>query len=108
MKKRLRKKLHLGEFQEFGFDVACRFVKNLSDDQIDRFIDTFIIEAIENNGLCCGGGGDKNEWSVFVTRDGRDSVTESHREKVASWLKSNEFVAEFEVGDLMDAWYGKE
>ena len=105
MKKRLRKKLHLGEFQEFGFEVTYRFIPNLSDNQLDQFIDDFIAEAIENNGLCCGGGGDKNEWRVFVSLDRRGSATENHRDRVSSWLESNELIAEYGVGQLVDAWY---
>jgi uncharacterized protein YggL (DUF469 family) len=47
MRKRLRRKKHLGEFRQFGFSVACRFRKGLSREEFDRFVDDFIADAIE-------------------------------------------------------------
>ncbi len=107
MKKRLRKKLHLGEYQEFGFKVRYRFVSDLSDEQFDNFIDTFIQESIESNGLSFGGGGDKQEWNGFVTLDRRGSATEEHKTKVSKWLESNPEVTDFKVDGLIDSWYGE-
>jgi len=107
MKKRLRKKLHLGEYQEFGFMVSCSFVSGLSDVQLDSFIDTFIQEAIESNGLSFGGGGDKQEWKGFATLDRRGSATEKHKTKVSKWFESNPEVIDFKVGGLIDSWYGE-
>jgi uncharacterized protein YggL (DUF469 family) len=107
MKKRLRKKLHLGEYQEFGFEVSCSFVSDLSDEQFDNFIDTFIQEAIESNRLSFGGGGDKQEWKGFVTLDRRGSATEKHKTGVSKWLESNPEVIDFKVGGLIDSWYGE-
>ncbi len=57
MKKRLRKKLRRGEFQELGFEVRFRAVDDLSDEAFDNVADAFISQAIEANGLICGGGG---------------------------------------------------
>jgi uncharacterized protein YggL (DUF469 family) len=106
MKKRLRKKKHLGEFQEFGFEVSCRFNSELSDEQFEQFIDTFLQEAIESNGLSFGGGGDKQEWKGFVTLDRSGSATEEHRINVSKWLESRPEVIYIKVDSLVDAWYG--
>jgi uncharacterized protein YggL (DUF469 family) len=57
MKKRIRKKHHLGEFQELGFEIS--FDLGVSDDQAeeeDAFFQ-FLEHAIEANGLYFGGGG---------------------------------------------------
>ena len=70
MRKRLRKKLHVGEFQELGFEVHFQVVDNLSHDAFDAVVDAFIIQAIAAHGLVCGGGGKNPEWNVFVTRAG--------------------------------------
>ena len=105
MKKRLRKKFHLGEFREFGFNVSIQFVENFRDDDFDRFLDAFILEAIEGNELACGGGGRKTDCSFFVVSDkSRGSVTEEHRKLVHKWLENNSMVRHFNTGPLVDAW----
>jgi len=105
MKKRLRKKLHVGEFQELGCEVRFQVVDNLSQDAFDAVMDAFISQAIEAHGLLCGGGGKNPEWSVFVTREGRGSLTEEHRQAVERWLASRAEVNTVQIGPLVDAWY---
>ena len=68
LKRRLRKKFHLGEFQQFGFEVSVNFKKGTGEIQFDKFWHDFIGE-IEKKELVCGGGGDYNSWQVFVTSD---------------------------------------
>ena len=41
MKKRLRKKLHRGEFQELGFFLKVKYAE-MPDEEFDRFIDSVI------------------------------------------------------------------
>jgi len=105
LKKRLRKKKHVGEFQEFGFSVQLRFSEHLSVDDRDSLLDDFIGAAIEANGLLCGGGGNGHSWEVFVTLDRRGSATEIHRQKVGRWLSKENSILQYEVGPLEDAWY---
>jgi uncharacterized protein YggL (DUF469 family) len=105
MKKRLRKKLRRGEFQELGFEVRFRAVDDLSGEAFDNVADAFISQAIEANGLICGGGGKKPEWEVFVTLDRRGSATETHRQAVQQWLATRPEVTTSQVGPLVDAWY---
>ena len=98
--RRLRKKLHAGEFQQMGFDVQFVFRQGLNDDQNDQFWDSFIADAIEANGLTYGGSN-----SGFVVPAGRVSATESHRLIVQSWLLSRPGLETVEVGQLEDAWH---
>ena len=105
MRKRLRKKLHVGEFQELGCEVRFQVVDNLSHEAFDTVVDAFISQAIEANGLVCGGGGKNPDWSVFVTCDGRSSVTEAHRRAMETWLADRPEVYTFQMGPLVDAWY---
>jgi len=105
MKKRLRKKLRRGEFQELGFEVRFRAVDDISDEAFDNVADAFISQAIEANGLICGGGGKKPEWEVFVTLDRQGSATEAHRQAVQRWLATRPEVTTIQVGPLVDAWY---
>ena len=45
--RRLRKKMHIDEFQELGFSVAWRFPEGTSEEQIDKTVDDFINEVIK-------------------------------------------------------------
>ena len=105
MRKRLRKQLHVGEFQELGCEVRFRVADNLSHDAFDAVVDAFISQAIEAHGLLCGGGGKNPEWNVFVTREGRGSVTEEHRQAIETWLVVCPEINTAQIGPLVDAWY---
>ncbi len=103
MRKRLRKKLHKGEFRELGFDLRFRLSPGLSEESFEAFLDTFLAEAIEAHGLSFGGGG-KEEIEGFVTLSARGSATEEHRRILMRWLESRPEVVEYSVGSLVDAW----
>ena len=99
--RRLRKKLHIGEFQQFGFHVEFKLSDELTSDQEVEFWDAFIIDAIEGNQLTFGGG----EGGGFVVPEGRSSGTDVHREVVQAWLLARSEVSSVMVGPLVDAWY---
>lgn len=101
--RRLRKRLLVGEFQEFGFEVRFQFHGKPDDKQTSRFWDTFILEAIERNGLGFGGG----DTEGFVTAV-RGSATEAHRQAVEAWLRARAELSSVTVGPLVDAWHGWE
>ncbi len=106
MKKRLRKKKRIGEFQELGFKAGFRFSKELNTETSNNLIDRFIQEAIEDNGLQFGGGGGY-EWDGFVALDKvRGSTTNLHREAVEQWFIQESEVLEYFITPLIDAWYG--
>lgn len=102
MKKRLRKKLHRGEFAEFGFHVIIHLA--ILDDEGDRFVFPFV-DMIESIGLGCNGGG-SNPLKYFITSR-KGSAKEEDRERVRSWLTNqpSEIVTSFEVKELKNAWY---
>lgn len=108
MRKQLRKKRHLGEFRQFGFSVKCKLRDGISSDDFDHFIDAFVAEAIERQGLVFGGGGSPTTgWDGIACRHHRhESTTEAHREAVASWLKQRAEVASFIVSPAWDVWHG--
>lgn len=99
--RRIRKKLRLGEFQEFGFNLSFRLRDGLAEDEQVHFWDAFILDAIERNGLAYGGG----DSDGFACAWGRGSADESHRERVRDWLAARPEVVSVEVGPLVDAWY---
>lgn len=98
--RRLRKKLHVGEFQELGFEVMFRLNAGLTTEQMGAFWDAFIGDAIEGNGLIYGGSTD----GMACLRT-RGSADESHREAVRAWLASRPEVSEAGVGPLIDVWH---
>lgn len=106
MRKRLRKKLHLAEFQSLGFLVSGRLCEPIDGARIDRLLDDFI-GFIESRGLVCGGGfGGPREPSVsfYVERLPRN-CTDDDREAVGTWLRARPEMASVDVAALEDAWY---
>jgi uncharacterized protein len=99
--RRLRKKLRLGEFQQLGFEVSITLKPNLGIDDLYRFLDEFILETIEKNGLAFGGGSDCG----FITTWKRESASEAHRTIVENWLSRRQEVVSVALGPLVDAWY---
>lgn len=103
--KRLRKKLHVGEFTEYGFNINFELNKPVTDGEIEAFLDTFLDDLIEKNGLIYGGGfGVK--FDGFVILEKRGSTTEEHRQLIKVWLESKKEIKNFQIGELVNAWYG--
>ncbi len=81
-----------------------RVATDMSEAAFDAFIDAFLEQAIEANGLAFGGGG-RREWKGFVTLERRGSAIDGHRQLVQRWLESQSQIVEYQVGPLVDAWY---
>lgn len=96
--RRLRKKLRVGEFREFGFAVGFRVSPALSTQGVDELWNRFILDAIEARGLAFGGG-----QEGFVTKVGHGSATEADRDAVRAWLTARSGVDDVKVGPLEDA-----
>ena len=105
MKKRVRKKLRLGEFRELCFEISYEIVPGLSVEQCDGLNDDFIA-MIEEHGLQFGGGGSRDGWNGIVELAGRGTAAEHHRRIVAAWLESQPQIKACTVGQLVDAWHG--
>lgn len=99
--RRLRKKLCVDEFQELGFEINLNYREGLDGNALDEFLDAFLDDAIEANGLGYIGGEDYG----FVCLAGRGSVNEEQRQQVEAWLKGRSELTESNVGPLMDVWY---
>jgi uncharacterized protein YggL (DUF469 family) len=101
---RLRKKLHLDEFTEYGFDVRFQLKTAPKEEEVETFLEVFLLNAIEKNGLVYGGSFG-HVYDGFVALEKRGSATEAHRIAVQTWLESNAEVTKVEVGPLVNAWY---
>lgn len=102
MRKRLRKKKHLGEYQGFGVEITATLSRGID---FDAFLDDFIRDAIEEHGFAFGGGGRSAQFSGFVEL-GRRIVLQSNLEKVAAWLSADARVESFQLGAPVDVWTG--
>lgn len=102
--RRLRKKLRVDEFQEFGFDVKIELAGAMARDGEDLFIDDFLMQVLEAKALGYAG------WvrGGFIVPVERGTATEQDREDVRVWMEARPEVASVEVGPLRDAWYGCE
>ena len=104
LKRRLRKKKHLGEFQELGFKISVNFKKDFDEFEFDKFTDDFIDE-IERNKLQFSGGGDCKRWQGFLTSPERfASPSADDKEKINAWLENHSEVKDCKVGEFLDAW----
>jgi uncharacterized protein YggL (DUF469 family) len=102
MRKRLRKKKHLGEFQEFGVDVVVALQHGVD---FDAFLDDFLCDAVEANGLLFGGGEMAEKFEGFLEL-GRRAVYVSNLTKVSTWLAADPRIQSFQLADPVDAWHG--
>jgi len=102
---RLRKKLHVDEFKEFGFDVAWKLKDGITGDELDAFINKFFDEVIQTNGLGFGGEGD-TLWHGLICTQKLGSCTDEHRFAVEKWLKDNGATA-VAVSELYDVWWAE-
>ncbi|MBW1940888.1 MAG: DUF469 family protein [Deltaproteobacteria bacterium] len=103
MKKRLRKKKHLGEFTEWGRQLVI--MRNRMD-KFDEFLDAFIDEAIESNGCYCGGGGKVDKLDVIVNLGHRSDDPDGRLNRITAWLDARADVKNWRVGEEFDIWHG--
>jgi len=103
--RRLRKKLHIGEFQEFGFNVEVRLAPG-TDPTFDQALNAWIA-FVESHAWAFGGGGsvDGRTISGFVARFHRGTLTGDDRLIVGAWIRETSWVEGGEIGLLRDAWY---
>jgi uncharacterized protein len=98
--RRQRKKLHIAEFQQIGFEYSAVWSQFPTVAQQDAFIDGFLDQVIVARGLELGGGFTKG---AIVGRV--QNPTDSDREAVCNWLKGFPGIVDVQVGPLVDAWY---
>ncbi len=104
LKRRLRKKFHVGEFQELGFEIFANLKSDLSEMEFDKFYDEFI-DVIEENKLLFGGGGGLQDLKGFITSAKKNaSPTVENREQIKIWFGKRDKVIDYRFGDFVDNW----
>lgn len=99
--RRLRKKLHIGEFQEFGCEVQITLRESIDQRDEDSLLDAFLLEVMEPRSLVFGGA----LTDGYIAYRGRGSVSEEDRKRVMDWLAGRPEIATAQVGELVNAWY---
>ena len=99
--RRLRKKMRVAEFQEFGFEYELKVKQELTPEQEEALMDRFVRDLLVPRNLAATG------WvrEGFVTAFVRGSATEDDRQATQAWLAAQPEVAEATVSELKDAWY---
>lgn len=103
MKRRLRKKKHLGEFKIYGVSLE---IKRNTEDDFDNFLDSFVLEAIEANNFYFCGYGKEKELEGFIELGLEANHPDQGVEKITNWLASRNDVESFSFGQITDAYYG--
>lgn len=99
MRKRLRKKLGLREFDVPIVPLAFRVRTNADRDAV---LNSFITDAVESNGVQFGGGGAEMDWSGFLEPQRRTSwVTAEQIDAVQAWLAAERGIERFFIGQPM-------
>jgi uncharacterized protein YggL (DUF469 family) len=105
--RRQRKKLRVGEFQEFIFAVDATFKSAMEAPAYEAFIDAFTGFS-HATGFSVGGMGGRlpiTRTCAWIQKSGRGSATPEQRDAPASWLLGRPEVASAGAGDLVDGWY---
>ena len=103
MNKRLRKKMHRGEFTEWGRQLV---ITRNRKDGFEEFLDAFIEEAIEANGCYCGGSGKQDKLDVVVELGRRADDPAARLQKITAWLDDRPDVQGWRTSDEFDVWNG--
>jgi uncharacterized protein len=101
--RRLRKKMHIDEFQELGFSVQWTFPEGTDVNVIDKTVDAFIDEVIEANGMAFDGSG-YLQWEGLLCLQEIGHCTDDHRKLVVKWLEARQ-LKNVETSELFDIWW---
>jgi len=108
--RRRRKKLHVGEYQLFGFTILIKTKEadynNPDDIEFIHALDDAVIDIIESEGLCCAGGGGKDYTMFAMSPIGKkNNVTEDKISNVLKRVKAIDSVIDAVTFPMIDAWH---
>tara|TARA_B100000315_G_scaffold258949_1_gene312903 strand:+ start:1325 stop:1672 length:348 start_codon:yes stop_codon:yes gene_type:complete len=103
VKKRLRKKTHIGEFKEWGVIIS---ITKSTDVDFDVFVDEFIEHNIKENACYFTGTSKENTLEGFIDLGCSLEKAKDKLAKITAWLNEKSDVKNHTVGKLTDAWHG--
>lgn len=101
--RRLRKKMHIEEFQEMGFSVAWRFPEGTAVETIDSEVDAFIDEVIEPNKLAFDGSGYLAWEGLIVSKKSVNAPKSSRLPYANGWKTANS--KRYASANFFDIWW---
>ena len=110
MKKRLRKKKHIGEFSEYGIEIRMINANAaMTAEDMDKFADD-LLDYIDSRKWACGGGWSLKDCSFFIEtgKNIRDAETAIQGfTDFLVWQKENKPGIGYEIAEIKisDAWY---
>jgi hypothetical protein len=107
LNRRQRKKLRVGEFQEFIFQLDATFKFAMDAPAYDAFIDAFTGFA-DAKGLSVWGMGGRlpiTQTDAWIQKSGRGSPAQTDRDALVTWLLERPDVATAVAGDFVDGWH---
>lgn len=99
MRRRLRKKQGEGEFKGYAFGVSY-VLDDVSSLRANEFLDRFVEQAIEPNGLECDEERHDRRWDFRVACLDGTRPTKAQRTRVVAWLEGRRELARFDVEEL--------
>jgi uncharacterized protein YggL (DUF469 family) len=103
--KRLDKKLYVGEYAVYGFEVSFQLA-DVTEEDFDRFFSE-LVSFVDSRDLIMGGAGGTDRFSIYISRYGRYlSATDEDRNSFKEWLAGYDFLTNCSVEELSDAYYG--
>ena len=106
MNKRLRKKRHLGEFKEYMFDFSLKLRPELTESELDVWLDDLLDVIVASKLSIGGGGGHEQKYCCYRWRRRcKTPITLEDRDALERWLAQDSRVVSCQMGDLEDAWY---
>jgi uncharacterized protein YggL (DUF469 family) len=105
MKKRLRRKLCLGEFQKTGFAVGLYLTFQTDDAESSHAFWRKLTAFVEANSLYVEGA--VNDFSIFTNYNKipKPSIKESDRYLIRAWLRQQPEVENFRIGPPTIDWH---
>lgn len=106
MKKRLRKKLHKGEFRELGFSFDAKFKTDTEMQVVEEWLQE-LAHLLNEHSLEMGGGWNSKVCGGFITRERGRRDPRKNGKSVREWFDEHgQNLESISVGELKDAWYG--
>ena len=100
-----RERAEAVDFHQLGFPVSFLVSSDAEESSISLVLQAFRHEVLVPNSLECGGGCDHDRFQGFVTR-WEGSASEGDRREVSDWFRLRPEITEYDVGKLVEAWYG--
>jgi uncharacterized protein len=102
--RRLRKKLRIGEFKEYCFNLDITFDRTKI--AFDIALNS-LVGFVEINDWAIAGGGDSNSNTIsgIVCKWNAGSLTEADLLTIKSWIVEQSWITEYKLHDLRDAWH---